>query len=115
VLGISHRLIDDADLLRGRYPTPDPLPWPSVGAALTGAAAVVAHDLRVTATALATAAAPPADDSGRLHARLSPHPPVAEYGRAPSDALRVVDVWGWLHGLADDLSRLHGALTSSNR
>ncbi|MHA6620792.1 FUSC family protein [Pseudonocardia sp. DLS-67] len=115
VLGVSHRLVEDADLLRGRYPAPGPLPWPAVGAALTGAAAVVAHDLRVTATTLATTAAAPTDDSGRLHARLSPHPPAAEYGRAPSDALRVVDVWGWLHGLADDLSRLHGALTSSNR
>jgi uncharacterized membrane protein YccC len=110
VLGVGHRLVDDADLLRGRYPRPDPLPWPAVGTALTGTAAAVAHDLHVTATALATAAAPPADDSGRLHARLSPHPPAAGYGRAPRDALRVVDVWGWLHGLADDLSRLHEAL-----
>lgn len=50
-----------------------------------------------------------------MHARLSPHPPVADYGRAPSDALRVVDVWGWLHGLADDLHRLHGALTAPGR
>jgi uncharacterized membrane protein YccC len=110
VLGVSHRLVDDADLLRGRYPRPDPLPWPAVGAALTGAAAAVAHDLHVTAAALAAATAPPADDSGRLHARLALHPPAAAYGRAPLDALRAVDVWGWLHGLADDLSRLHQAL-----
>jgi uncharacterized membrane protein YccC len=118
VLGLSHRLVDDADLMRGRYPRPDPLPWPAVGAALTGAAAAVAHDLHVTAAALAASAAPPADDSGRLHARLSPHPPAAEYRRSPSDALRVVDVWGWLHGLADDLARLHEAMElppSSNR
>jgi hypothetical protein len=119
VLGISHRLVDDADLLRGRYPRPDPLPWPAVGAALTGAATDVAHDLHVTADALAASSAPPADDSSRLHARLSPHPPAAAYERAPLDALRVVDVWGWLHGLADDLSRLHQALAprtpSSNR
>jgi uncharacterized membrane protein YccC len=110
VLGVCHRLVDDADLLRGRYPRPDPLPWPAVGAALTGTAATVARDLDVTAAALAAAAPPPADDSGRLHARLTPHPPAAAYGRAPLDALRVVDVWGWLHGLADDLFRLHQAL-----
>jgi hypothetical protein len=102
--------VDDADLLRGRYPQPDPLPWPAVGAALTGAATDVEHDLHVTADALAAATAPPADDSGRLHAELSPHPPAASYGRSPPDALLVVDVWGWLHGLADDLSRLHRAL-----
>lgn len=115
VLGVGHRLVDDADLLRGRYPDPDPLPWPAVAAALVDAATVVAHDLRVTAAALATAAAAPPDESAGVHARLSPHPPVADYGRAPSDALRVVDVWGWLHGLADDLHRLHGALTAPGR
>jgi len=110
LLGVSHRLVDDADLLRGRYPRPGFLPWPDVGAALTDAAADVAHDLHVTAATLADPAAPTADDSARLHARLAPHPPAAAYGRAPRDALRVVDVWGWLHGLADDLSRLHDAL-----
>jgi uncharacterized membrane protein YccC len=110
VLGINHRLVDDADLLRGRYPRPDPLPWPTVGAALTGAATDVAHDLHATADALAASTAPPPDESTRLHAQLSPHPPPAAYGLAPLDALRVVDVWGWLHGLADDLSRLHETL-----
>jgi uncharacterized membrane protein YccC len=115
VLGVSHRLVDDADLLRGRYPEPDPLPWPAVGAALIDAATVVAHDLQVTAAALATAGAAPPDESGPVHARLSPHPPVADYGRAPSDALRVVDVWGWVHGLADDVHRLHVAVSSPGR
>jgi hypothetical protein len=47
------------------------------------------------ADALAASTAPPVDYSSRLHARLSPHPPAAAYVRAPSDALRVVDVRGW--------------------
>jgi hypothetical protein len=110
VLGVSHRLVDEADLLCGRYPRPGPIRWPPVVLVLDGTADEVAQGLRATAAALASGSTPPPDSGPGLHALLSPHPPQAPYAQAPTEALRVIDVWGWLHGLADDLSRLHRAV-----
>lgn len=111
VLGVTHRLVDEADLLRGRYPSPEPIRWPLVAPVLDGTAAEVARELDATAAVLAARGSPPPPDSGpRLQALLSSHPPRAPYAQAPIEALCVLDVWGWLHGLADDMSRLHRVL-----
>lgn len=115
VLGVVHRLVDEADLLCGRHPPAAPLPWPDVSRTLEDTAQDVARGLHGLADALASRAAPGPDPGPGLHARLSPHPPPAPYARAPADALRVIDAWGWLHALADDLSRLHGALGPGGR
>lgn len=109
LLGVGHRLVDEADLLRGRHPPAAPVPWPDVVTAVEDAAGKVASGLAAGADAL-VARTPPGPDAGpALHRELGPHPPPASYSTAPQDALRVIDAWGWLHVLAEDLTRLHRA------
>ncbi|MGQ0575780.1 MAG: FUSC family protein [Pseudonocardia sp.] len=110
VLAVVHRIPADVDVLRGRYPEPGPLPWAPVADQLSGVARDAADAVRRCADAVAGGHPPPADPGPAMHARLTAHPPKAPYAQAPPAALRVVDLWGWLHGSADTLTRLHQAL-----
>lgn len=110
VLAVVHRIPADVDVLRGRYPEPDPLPWAQVADHLFAVARDTADAVRRCADAVAGGVSPTADPGPAMHERLTAHPPKAPYAQAPQAALRVVDLWGWLHGSADTLTRLHQAL-----
>ena len=108
MLSVLQRAASDAAALRDRYPEPDRLPWPAVAARLDTAADEVADAYRAVARAVRDRAA---DPPGRhLAERLDADPPRARFGDHPHDALRVLDAWGWLHGLSDDLGRAERAV-----
>ncbi|HZZ46335.1 MAG TPA: FUSC family protein [Pseudonocardia sp.] len=109
VLAIMRRMAGEAELLIGRHPDSDPLPWPSVGPHLDQAAQEVAQGYRHVADAIAHGRA---SDCGAtaLHARLVADPPTARYAADPGAALRALDAWGWLHVLAHDLDRVERAV-----
>ncbi len=46
---------------------------------------------------------------GDLAERLDADPPRARFADDPHAALRVIDAWGWMHGLSADLSRAERA------
>jgi hypothetical protein len=58
---------------------------------------------------LPEAAAPP---HRHLVERLDADPPRAPFGDHPHAALRVIDAWGWMHGLSLDLARAERAAHS---
>ena len=53
VLAVVQRAASDAEVLRDRYPAPDPLPWPAVSRRLVAAAEDVARAFREAAAAAA--------------------------------------------------------------
>ena len=59
VLAVVQRASSDAEILRDRYPAPDPLPWPTVSRRLIAAAEDVARAFREAAGALGGARARP--------------------------------------------------------
>ena len=101
VLSVVQRAASDAEVLRDRYPEPDPLPWPGVTKRLVTAAEEVAEAFRDAAAALPADMAEPPDR--RLVERLDADPPHARFADDPHAALRVIDAWGWIHGLCLDL------------
>src|SRR6185437_14279695 len=98
VLAVVQRAESDAEVLRDRYPAPEPLPWPAVSRRLIAAAEDVARAFREAAAALVE--------------RLDADPPRAPFGDDPHATLRVVDAWGWMHGLSLDLARAERAVRS---
>jgi hypothetical protein len=105
VLGVVHRIDDYSRTLRSRYPPAAPPPWPRLAHHLRDAATDVAAAYREAAVAVATGARPRA----RPAVRLDPVPR-HELAAAPDDALRMLDTWGWLATLADDLIAVDRAL-----
>ncbi len=103
VLGVLQRASADAQTLRDRYPEPDPLPWPDVTQRLSAAAEEVATAYRDAARSMREGSTEVAERN--LNSRLDADPPHAPFADDAHAALRVVDAWGWLHGLADDLTR----------
>ena len=109
VLAVVQRAGSDAEVLRDRYPAPEPLPWPAVSRRLIAAAEDIARAFRETAASLPGTAAPP---DRHLVERLDADPPRAPFGDHPHAALRVIDAWGWMHGLSLDLARAERAAHS---
>jgi uncharacterized membrane protein YccC len=103
LLGVLQRASSDAQTLRDRYPEPDPLPWPDVIQRLGAAADEIATAYRDAARSMREGSTEPAERD--LNTRLDADPPHAPFADDAHAALRVVDAWGWLHGLADDLGR----------
>jgi len=109
VLAVVQRAGSDAEVLRDRYPAPEPLPWPAVSRRLIAAAEDVARAFREAAASLPETATPP---DRHLVERLDADPPRAPFGDHPHAALRVIDAWGWMHGLSLDLARAERAAHS---
>ena len=108
VLAVVQRAESDAEVLRDRYPAPEPLPWPAVSRRLIAAAEDVARAFREAAAALRETTDPP---DRHLVERLDAD------RRAPRSAtIRTrpcgVDAWGWMHGLSLDLARAERAVRS---
>ena len=109
VLAVVQRAESDAEVLRDRYPAPEPLPWPAVSRRLIAAAEDVARAFREAADSLRETTDPP---DRHLVERLDADPPRAPFGDDPHATLRVVDAWGWMHGLSLDLARAERAVRS---
>ncbi|MGR6964338.1 FUSC family protein [Geodermatophilus sp. URMC 61] len=105
VLGVVHRVDDYSRTLRSRYPAAAPPPWPRLAAQLRTAAADVAAGYREAAAAVAADRVPTARPAVRVD-----RVPRDELAAAPDDALRMLDTWGWLLTLADDLAGIGRAL-----
>jgi hypothetical protein len=105
LLTVVHRIDDYATVLHDRHAA-GPLPPPDAAAALTAAAAEVVAAYLAAADALAAGGLPATGTGSALTRRLAvaPAPP-----RSHEAALRLVDGWGWLQSLADDLDRIERA------
>jgi uncharacterized membrane protein YccC len=114
VLSVVHRLAGDAQLLAGRHPEVDPLPWREVATRIDDAARDVAAGYRHVADAIATRR-PSHCGSAALVARLRQHPLHARFAADPHAALRALDAWGWLQALAHDLDRVERAVSPAPR
>lgn len=106
VLGVVHRIDNYSRTLRSRYPAVAPPPWPRLAAQLRTTAADVAAGYREAAAAVGVGRVPTA----RPAVRVDPVPR-DELAAAPDDALRMLDTWGWLLTLADDLAGVGRALS----
>ena len=67
------------------------------------------------ADAIAAGETPRPDAIGRLRERLDAGPPDVSDSDSDEAALRLVDGWGWLHNLVDDLEQLSAAFAPSPR
>jgi uncharacterized membrane protein YccC len=112
VLGVVHRIDGYGTLLRDRHPPAAPLPWPKVAAALRAAAADVATAYRDAADAIASGRPLPTDAGDRCRSRFRTGEDVQGLRTTPSAVGRVLDGWGWLNGLADDLELLERAFAA---
>jgi hypothetical protein len=83
-----------------------PPPWPRLAAQLRTTAADVAAGYREAAAAVGAGRVPTA----RPAVRVDPVPR-DELAAAPDDALRMLDTWGWLLTMADDLAGVGRALS----
>jgi hypothetical protein len=116
VLGAAHRLVRGAEVLHRRFPCPVPSPWPDVSDGMMAAGYAVADSYRVLADALARDTLPRTPREGH-------EPPdwvtamVLRPDRAahPDMALRVVDGWGWLWWLADDIIQVDAGVAVTQR
>jgi hypothetical protein len=107
VLTVVHRIDNYAAVLRARHSAGPALPT-EAAAPLQTAAAEVAAAYTAAADAIGAGEPPRADAGAELGRRLdAADPPTVHGGREA--ALRLVDGWGWLHGLADDLELLEQA------
>jgi uncharacterized membrane protein YccC len=113
VLSVLQRASSDAQALRERYPEPDPLPWPAVAQRLNAAAEQIATAYRDAARSMREGSTEPPERN--LNAQLDAEPPQAPFADDAHAALRVLDAWGWLHGLAEDLGRAESAAAGRSR
>ncbi|HEY0812625.1 MAG TPA: FUSC family protein [Pseudonocardia sp.] len=112
VLSIVQRAASDAQFLHDRYPDPAPLPWPAVAERLIAGAEQIADAFRDAAAQVASSRPPP---QRHLVEGLDAEPPHAHFTDDPHATLRVIDTWGWLHGLAVDLGRAERAAAGRSR
>ncbi|GAA1322970.1 FUSC family protein [Pseudonocardia xinjiangensis] len=110
VLTVSHRLADQVQTLRARYPQTAALPWPDFGILLRADAEDVAAGYRVAAAAVAAGGAPARGTATQLRKRVAAQHLAVRVAEAPVEALRAFDAWGWLHGLVDGLEQVEQAL-----
>jgi Fusaric acid resistance protein-like len=111
VLSVVHRLANYASVLQARHPG-GPYPPPDSAGALDAAAGEVAAAYADAGDAIGAGQSPPAGAGAALGRRLDDAgAPAVSGGREA--ALRIVDGWGWLHALADDLDRLERAFATA--
>ena len=104
------RAESDAEVLRDRYPAPEPLPWPAVSRRLIAAAEDVARAFREAAAALQGGR--PIRPTGTWWSASTPTRRAPTFADDPHATLRVIDAWGWMHGLSADLARAERAVRS---
>jgi hypothetical protein len=102
---------DGSAVLQARHPG-GPCPPPDAAAALETAADAVAAAYADAADAVAAGGSPTAGTGPALGRRLDEAAAPAASGEREA-ALRIVDGWGWLHSLADDLDRLERAFVTA--
>jgi hypothetical protein len=112
VLGVVHRLDGYGTLLRERHSPATPLPWPEIAAGLRAAAADVATAYRDAADAIASGQPLPVDAGNGCRSRFRTGDDVHGLQSTPAVVGRVLDGWGWLNGLADDLELLERAFAA---
>jgi Fusaric acid resistance protein-like len=110
VLSVVHRLANYASVLQARHPG-GPYPPRDAAAALDAAAGEVGAAYAAAADAIGAGQSPPSGAGAELGRRLDDAGAPAVSG-GPEAALRIVDGWGWLHALADDLDRLERAFVT---
>ncbi len=108
VLGVVHRVSRGARSALAEPPGPDEAaPWPDLAARLRGDVDVLADRYHRWAVVLRREADDPhpvpPPPSGFVHAGLRAVSDLPDRGEHPVRALRLVDAWGWLGWLADDL------------
>jgi hypothetical protein len=108
VLGVVHRVSRGARSALAEPPGPDaPPPWPDLAARLRGDVEVLVDRYHRWAVVLrvdrADAQAVPGPPPGLVQAGLRAVADLPDRAAHPVRALRLVDAWGWLGWLADDL------------
>ncbi|MCD2194713.1 FUSC family protein [Actinomycetospora endophytica] len=110
VLGVVHRVCRGARSALTDPPAPDDaVPWPDLAARLRGDVEVVADRYHRWAVVLRREDDPhavPGPPAGLVHAGLEAVADLPDRAEHPVRALRLVDAWGWLGWLADDLEAL---------
>jgi uncharacterized membrane protein YccC len=112
VLGLVHEVVRGGQVLRRTHGTAGPLPWPGVAADLEGLGAGTADQLRALGNLLSIKSAAqqaepePAPVSVDSWISTSDGREVARRQTDPAAAVRVLDLWGWLTGVASDSHRV---------
>jgi uncharacterized membrane protein YccC len=110
VLAIVHRLDRYSAELRDQHAgTTAAPPRPEVAAALRAAACDVAGAYRAAADAVRSGSPLPVDAGAGCRARFRVGDGAGPPAPSPEAALRVLDAWGWLYALADDVDLLEHA------
>jgi uncharacterized membrane protein YccC len=118
VLGVVHRVSRGARSALAEPPGPDDAtPWPALTARLRGDVDVVANRYHRWAVELRSDGDDPrlvpAPPPGFVHAGLRAVAALPDRAEHPVRALRLVDAWGWLGWLADDLMVLERVVPSA--
>ena len=117
VLTAAHRVARGATSLLHRYPSPDPLPWPSAADELRDEGARVAEGYRHVASALRQGGplAPPNVGPGFARGPGDELVDTAARDGAgdPHAAMRLLDAWGWFSWLVHDLARVDQVTTGA--
>jgi uncharacterized membrane protein YccC len=116
VLGLVHEVVRGGQALRRTHGAPGPLPWPGVAAELEGLGSGTADQLRAIGGLLSTKSR--GHQANPESAEVSTDSWLATSdGRAvtrrqidPAAAVRVLDLWGWLTGVAFDGRRVAKSL-----
>lgn len=117
ILSVLRRLAGYARTLRLRHPAGDPPPWPELTALARAAAADLAQGYRGIADAIEAGRPPPVGAAAAQRARLDAHPvtgslaPPLRPSSSKATLLPVLDAWGWIDGLVDDLWLTEQALS----
>ncbi len=119
VLAAARRTLRGANALRHRYPTVDPLPWRGLADGLLDFADRIAAAQRALAAALNSRGAPSEAGPGGLQsavlgmlAAADVDPPAGGKHHA---ALRTLDTWAWLRGVADDQQAIRSATWTASQ
>jgi uncharacterized membrane protein YccC len=111
VLGLVHEVVRGGQVLRRTHGTAGPLPWPGVAADLENLGSGTAAQLRGLGGLLsiksAAQQAEPKDAEISVDSWISTSDgrEVARRQTDPAAAVRVLDLWGWLTGVAFDSRR----------
>jgi uncharacterized membrane protein YccC len=118
VLGAVRRTVRGSTALRHRYPSVGPLPWPALTTGLLDYADRIAAAQRAIAAALTSSEDAPDTIPGGLDSPL-PDLLAAEEPDPRGDGrpakLRVLDIWAWLRGLADDQEAIRSAAWTASQ
>jgi uncharacterized membrane protein YccC len=112
VLGLIHEVVRGGQALRRTHGAPGPLPWPGVAAELEGLGSGTADQLRAIGGLLTTkvrgnqADPESAEISADSWLATSDGRAVTRRQNDPAAAVRVLDLWGWLTGVAFDSRRV---------